>query len=49
MHRVAAGARPFPGLGPDEEEEEELSALMQKLRAANPPAEVMKVCMLCVN
>lgn len=44
MHRVAAGARPFPGSGPDEEEEEELSALMQKLRAANPPAEVMKVC-----
>ena len=38
-----AGARPFPGSGPDEEEEEELTALMQKLRAAKLPAEVMKV------
>ena len=44
MHNMAAGARPFPGMGPDEEEEEELSALMQKLRAAKPPADVMKVC-----
>lgn len=42
---TAAGSRsmPFPGAGPDEEEEGELSALMAKLRAAKPPAEVMKV------
>lgn len=28
---------------PEEEEEEELSVLMQRLRAAKPPAEVLKV------
>ena len=40
--RDGTGARPFPGSGPDEE----LSLLMQKLRAAKPPAEVMKVCIV---
>ena len=44
VHVMGVGARPFPGSSPDEEEEEELSALMQKLRAAKPPTEVMKVC-----
>lgn len=44
MHVMGPGASRFPGSGPDEEEEEELSVLMQKLRAAKPPAEVMKVC-----
>lgn len=34
---------PSAGGAPDEEEEGELSALMAKLHAAKPPAEVMKV------
>ena len=29
---------------PEEEEEEDLAALIKRLRAAKPPAEVLKVC-----
>ncbi len=42
MNVTASGASPKSG-DPEDEDEEELSVLMQRLRAAKPPAEVLKV------